>query len=71
MEEYVGCSVVRNTVGNIVLHQPHLIKKVKLEFGDKLTNVRTPTMPAGPGSSVVRMTNNKKLGRGLPKEQQI
>ena len=70
MEEYVGCLVVRNVVGNIVLHQPHLIKKIKLEFGDKLTNVCTPTMPANPGSSVVRMTDDKKLGGGLPKERQ-
>ena len=48
MEEYVGCLVMRNAVGNIVIHQPHLIKKIQLEFGDKIINVYTPIMPAGP-----------------------
>ena len=28
IEEYVGCLVMRNVVGNIMLHQPHLIKKI-------------------------------------------
>ena len=70
MEEYMGCLVMRNAVGNIVLHQPHLIKKIQLEFRDKLINVCTPIMSDGPGSLVVRMTDNEKLKGRFPKEQQ-
>ena len=33
MDEYVGCSVVTKKTGNIVLHQPHLRKKIREEFG--------------------------------------
>ena len=70
MEEYVGCLVVQNAIGNIILHQPHFLKKINLEFGDKLKNTRTPSTPAGSGDAVVKMDNNGKAEGGLPKEQQ-
>ena len=71
MEEYVGCSVMRDVAGNIVLHQLHLIKKIQLEFGDEIIDVRTLIMPASPGSLVVRMTNNKKLNSGLKNNDKL
>ena len=46
MEKYVGCSVVQDATSNVILHQPHLIKKINLKFGDKLKNMRTPLTPA-------------------------
>ena len=70
MEEYVGCSVVGDAIGNAILHQPHLIKKINLEFGDKLKNMRTPSTPAGPSYAIVKMDNDKKAEGGLPKERQ-
>ena len=41
MEKYVGCSVLMNETGNIILHQPHLLKKIREEFSKELENVRT------------------------------
>ena len=70
MEEYVGCSVVQDVIGNVILHQPHLLKKINLEFEDKLKNMRTPLTSAGPGDAVVKMGDNKKAEGGLLKERQ-
>ena len=70
LEEYVGCLVVRDTVGDVILHQPHLIKKIGLEFGDKLQKVREASTPATAGDTVVKMTSDEKLKGGLPKERQ-
>ena len=67
MEEYVGCLVVQDTVGDIVFHQPHLIKKIELEFGEELKNVRIASTPAAAGDTVVKMSDNKTLIGGLPK----
>ena len=63
MEEYVGCSVVQDVVGDVILHQPHLIKKINRKFGEELADVQVSSMPAGPGDSVVIMNNNKKRRR--------
>ena len=46
MEEYVGCLVVRDTVRDVIFHQPHLIKKIELEFGEELKNVKVALTPA-------------------------
>ena len=45
-------------------------QKINRKFGEELADVRVPSMPAGPGNSVVRMNYKEKLERGLPKEQQ-
>ena len=68
MEEYVGCLVVRDTVGNLIFHRPHLIKKIELEFGEELKNVRIASTLAAAGDAVVKMSADKKLIGGLPKE---
>ena len=70
IEEYVGCSVLRNSIGDIILHQPYLIKKINQEFGEELKYVRAVTTPAAAGDSVVKMTDNEKMRGGLPKERQ-
>ena len=60
MEEYVGCSVVQDVVKNVILHHPHLIKKINQKFDEELADVWVSSMPAGPGVSVVRMNDKKK-----------
>ena len=70
MEEYVGYSLMRNSIGNVILHQPHLIKKIKLEFEDELEQLRTQSTPASPGDMVVKMDEEEKQGGGLPNERQ-
>ena len=70
MEEYVGCSVLPNSIRDIILHQPYLIKKINREFGEELKYVRAVTTPAAAGDSVVKMTDDEKLRGGLPKERQ-
>ena len=62
--------VVRDVIGNIILHQPHFIKKINRKFGEELADVWVPSMPSGPGDSAVRMNDTEKLEGGLPKEQQ-
>ena len=69
MQEYVGCSVVKNKLGNIVMHQPHLIKRLKKEFGDEMKTVRVPATPAGAGDSVVKMNEEEQEKSKLKKEK--
>ena len=40
MEEYVGYSVIRKDNGKLTMHQPHLLRKIKREFGEELKKVR-------------------------------
>ena len=70
MGEYVGCSVIRDSIGNVIFHQPHLIKKIKLEFGDELMGIRVPQTPAGPGEGILKMTDDEKAEGGLQNERQ-
>ena len=60
MEEYVGCSVYRKNNGSIVMHQPHLLKKIGREFGEELEDVRTYATPAVNGDTVIRMKDDDK-----------
>ena len=69
MEEYVGWLVAWNTVGDVIFHQPHLIKKIELEFGEELKNVRVALTPAAARDAVIKMSADEKLIGGLPKEQ--
>ena len=70
MEEYVGCSVIRNNIGNVILHQPYLLKSIEREFGEELKSVRAAATPAATGDAVERMTDEEKKKGGLPKERQ-
>ena len=60
MEEYVECSVLTNKTGNIILHQPHLLKKIRKEFGKELEDVRTPATPARSGDVIIKMDSEEK-----------
>ena len=70
MEEYVGCSVYRKGNGNLVMHQPHLLKKIEREFGKEMESVRTYATPAGPGETVIRMKENDDVSLQLEPEKQ-
>ena len=70
MDEYVGCSVITNKTGNIVLHQPHLLKKIREEFGKELEDVQTPATPARTGDVIIKMDSEEKEKAGLNRWQQ-
>ena len=53
MEEYVGCSVIRKDNGKLIMHQPHLLRKIKREFGE-VKKVREYDTPASTGDTVIR-----------------
>ena len=71
MEEYVGFSILTNETGNIILHQPHLLKKIKEEFGKELEDVRTPETTAGTGNVIIKMDSEEKEKAGLNRRQQM
>ena len=54
MEEYVGCSVIRKGNGKLIMHQPHLLRKIKREFGEELIIVREFDTPDSTGDTVIR-----------------
>ena len=54
MEEYVGCSVIRKDNGKLMMHHPHLLRKIKREFEEELEKVRIYDTPASTGDTVIR-----------------
>ena len=70
MKEYVGCTVHREESGKLTMWQPHLLRKIELEFGEELKDMRTYATPAGPGETIIRMSDEEKETLGLKKEKQ-
>ena len=44
----------------LLLSQPDLIKKLEETFGDEVRNLKTNETPAGPGTHVMRPTNEEE-----------
>jgi phosphotransacetylase len=49
LKEYIGCTIMDMPDGSKKLIQPDMIKKLKKEFGMKVSNERNATTPMGPG----------------------
>ena len=60
MTEYVGCTVCRGSTGNLKMHQPHLLAKLKREFGNEVEKMRTYDTPAGNRDTIIRVKENDK-----------
>ena len=58
MTEYVGCTVHRGKSGKLIMHQPHLLSKLKREFGEEVENMRTYKTPAGNRDTIIRVKDN-------------
>ena len=55
MTEYVGCTVNRETSGKLIMQQPHMLSKLKREFGKEVENMRTYATPAGNRDTIIRI----------------
>ena len=64
----MGCSILTNKTGNIVLHQPHLLKKIREEFGKELEEVQIPATPAKMGNEIIKINNEEKEKAGLDRQ---
>ena len=60
MTEYVGYTVCRGSTGNLKMHQPHLLAKLKREFGNGVEKMRTYDTPAGNRDTIIRVKENDK-----------
>ena len=55
MTEYVGCTVNREITGKLIMRQPHLLSKLKREFGKEVEKMRTYETPAGNRDTIIRI----------------
>lgn len=70
MEEYVGCTVIRDSTGKLIMQQPHLLRKIDREFNEELAAVRSYATPAGTGESIIRIKDDEKDMIGLESKKQ-
>ena len=59
IREFIGCKVEQET-NQLLLSQPDLIKKLEEKFGDEVKNLKTNDTPAGPGTHVMRPTDEEE-----------
>jgi hypothetical protein len=62
LKEYIGCTMMDMPDGSKKLIQPDMIKKLKKEFGMKVSEESNATTAMGPGTNVERpLENENKL----------
>ena len=56
LNDFLGCNIIKDKDQTTCwLHQPHLIKKLEKNFGEKVKKIRKPSTPGTPGKILYKL----------------